>query len=141
MASATFTVNGSAVTGAVAVAAESSVALALSSTSGVRTATWSVEGNHSTAATDPTITPAGTPSGVTASFPMPAGAGQAYLVQCVINGGVDLEGNAVTAYTARAVIGVVGGHGYVPLAAGEAYERSATHGWASDLNAILEALV
>jgi hypothetical protein len=140
MASAAFTVNGSAPTGAVAVAAESSVALALASTTGLSSVAWSIAGSHSSSASNPTITAAGTPTGATASFTMPAGDSQCYLVKCVVNGGVDLEGNVISEATATALVGVEAPWGYVPFCSGESTERDATHGWVPELNAALEAI-
>ncbi len=139
MASAEYTVDAAAVSGAMAVTAGASVALALASTTGVNSVVWSIDGNHAESAVNPTITPAGAPSGVTASFTMPAGSGQAYLVKCVINGGRDASGNIVSAWTFTAIIGVVGGSGVVPFTVGETLERSTTHGYTEDLNAIANA--
>jgi hypothetical protein len=133
-ASAAYSVNSSTPTGAVAVAASSTVDLALLSTSGVNTVAWSIVGNHSSGAVNPTITPAGSPSGATASFPMPAGAGQAYLVKCVVNGGVDANGDADAALTKQHIIGVNDSFARVPLATGETLERSATHGYTEHIN-------
>jgi hypothetical protein len=134
VASANFTVNGNAVPPEAAVSASSTVTLALLSTSGVDTVSWSIIGNHGEAAVNPTITPAGTPLGATATFPMPAGAGQAYLLQCQINGGVDSEGVEQSSYTKTALVGVLDASGYVPFAFGETFERSATHGTVEALN-------
>lgn len=135
MASAAFTVNGSTPTTAVAVSASTTVTLALLSTSGVNSVAWSIVGNHSSAAVNPTITPAGS-VGATASFTMPAGAGQAYLIQCVVNGGVDLNGDADAALTKTHIVGVNNGASRVPFTVGEELERSATHGWTEVMNAL-----
>lgn len=135
MASAQFSVNGSVPTDAVAVAASSTVNLALTSTTGVRTVAWSVVGAHANVAY-PTITPAGSPSGATASFAMPVGASQCYRIQCVINGGI--EGTeSVAAYTATALVGVVNAAGNVPFALGEELERDTGYGWVGALNTAL----
>jgi hypothetical protein len=130
MSSAAFTVNGGSPTGGVAVAASSTVTLALASTSGVNSVAWSIAGNHSEAATDPTITAAG----LGASFVMPVGAGQAYLVRAVINGGRDASGRRQSGYTFQAVVGVNDATGALPFAAGETTERSLTHGYVPALN-------
>jgi hypothetical protein len=140
MASASFTVNSGDPAGGVAVAASSTVDLALVSVAGCRVITWSVEGNHSEDATNPTITAAGSPTGATASFPMPAGAGQAYIVQCKVNAGVDELGRVVEAQTFRALVGVNDDAGLLPFAAGETTERSATHGWVPALNGATSGL-
>lgn len=137
MASADFTINGSTCPPELAVSASSTVTLALISTSGARTIAWSIVGNHAEGVTNPTITPAGTPSGATATFAIPSGAGQAYLVQCVINGGVDETGQEVTNYTKTAIVGVLSATtGLVPFVNGEVFERSATHGYTEALNGL-----
>lgn len=133
-ASAAFQVNSSTPTGAVAVAAGSTVNLALLSTSGVASITWSIVGNHNSSAVNPTITPAGGPVGATASFVMPAGAGQAYLVQCVVNGGVDQNGDADAALTKRHIIGVNNAATRVPFCVGETLEREEVYGWTEVMN-------
>lgn len=134
MAEAIFTVNGDSPEGGVAVSASSTVDLALVSTFGVRSVAWTIEGNHSPDATNPTITPAGSPSGATASFAMPSGDGQAYIIQAVVNNGVDELNRTVSAQTFRAVVGVNNLLGRLPLAAGETTERSETHGYVPALN-------
>lgn len=136
MSSANFTINGSATPPAIAVTASTTVTLALTDTS-FRTAVWSFIGNHSPSATNPTITPGGSPLGATATFPMPSGAGQSYIVQCVVNNGRDDEGAEQASLTKTALVGVLGANGKLPFAAGETFERHATYGWVIDLNALL----
>jgi hypothetical protein len=140
MASANFTVNGNAVPPEIAVSAGSLVTLALLSTSGVDTVEWRIIGNHSPAAVNPAITPAGTPLGATATFTMPAGSSQAYLIQCTINGGVDSEGVEQSSYVKTALVGVLNAAGFIPLAFGETFERSLTHGYIAYLNALANAI-
>ncbi len=135
MVSADFTVNALSVPPEVAVAASSTVTLALLSVSGVNTVTWSIIGNHAEAAVNPTITPAGTPLGQTATFPMPSGDNQSYIVQCQINGGTDAEGVQQATYTKTALVGVNDANDELPFAFGESMERSATHGYTERLNA------
>src|SRR3954471_3386516 len=118
-ASADFTLNGASAPPELAVAAGSTVTLALVSITGVRTIVWSIVGNSSHTLVNPTITPAGSPSGATATFVMPAGTGQGYLLQCVVNGGNDDEGTHQSQLTKRAIVGVVDGSGTVPFCAGE----------------------
>jgi len=67
---------------------------------------------------------------------MPSGAAQGYLVQCLINGGVDETGNEVTNYKRTAIVGVLNGASVpmVPFVVGETTERSATHGYIKALN-------
>lgn len=135
---ATFTVNGVAVSAAVAVAASSTVTLAVTNTSGINLVVWSVEGNDRAGHVNPTIASSGTPQGSSASFTMPAdagdGLGQSYLVQAVAT-----DGGGVSS-TFRAVIGVVNNAGVVPIAAGEESERSASHGWIEVVNAAASLL-
>lgn len=136
MASAQFTVNGSAAIPAVAVAASSLVTLALVSTDGVGGVEWSVIGNHSDSAVNPTLTPAGSPPGATATFTMPAGAGQGYLIRCTVNGGKDENGpNASLVY--EAIVGVVNGSGVIPFVHLETTQRHPTHGYTMLMNAVL----
>lgn len=137
VASANFTANGASVPPELAVAASSLVTLALLSVSGVNTITWTILGNHAEAAANPTITSAGTPLGATATFTMPSGVGQAYLIQGQINGGVDSEGTEQTGYTKTAIVGVLNAAGVVPFAFGETFERSATHGTTEALNTLV----
>lgn len=141
VASANFTVNGSAVPPEVAVAALSVVTLALSSVSGVDTVAWSIIGNHSESAVNPVITSAGTPLGATATFTMPAGAAQGYIIQCQINGGVDSEGVEQASYTKTALVGVLNTASVpmIPFAFGETFERSATHGYTKALNDFVDS--
>lgn len=140
MASAAFTIE--AATSPVEVAEGATVDLALTSTTGVRTVAWSIVGGSDSTKTAPTITPAGSPAGATATFTFntPVGAvGLSWIVKCVINNGVDAEGQAVAAYTATGIVGVVNSGGYLPLAFGENLERNATHGITDDVNAQLNA--
>ena len=139
MASANFTLNGSSAPPELAVTGGSLVTLELTSTSGVRTAVWSIVGNSSSALVNPTITPGGSPIGATATFTMPVGTGQGYLVQCVVNGGVDDEGVVQSTLTKRAIVGVINAAGFVPFCAGESFERSATYGYTEDLNTLANA--
>jgi hypothetical protein len=130
--SSTFTVEGAAVTGAVAVAYGTTVDLALTSLTDVCTVSWSIVGSSDPSYTDPTITPAGTPLGATASFPMIAdpgtGEGASFMVQVIC---ADAYGNTSTS---RAIVGVNNAVSLVPFCAGEKLERHSTHGWTGQLN-------
>lgn len=118
--SATTTVNSASVSGAVAVSASSTVNLALASNAGVRSVSYTIVGNHSSSASNPTIT-AGADHA--ASFTMPAGIDQAYLIETVVNNGLDTSGRAVAGYKFRFIVGVAGLSGLVPGALGEKTER------------------
>lgn len=138
MTSAAFTVNGSAVTGAVSVAYGSTVSLALVSVTGVKSIAWLAISRSTTAVALPTITSAGSPSGVTATFTMPAdtgnGQGAAFIVRCSV------IGNDGLTYTASAVIGVENRNDVVPVVAGETSERDSELGWIGALNAELASV-
>lgn len=134
MASANFTVNAAATPPAIAVAANTTVTLALTD-SAFRTVAWTIEGNHSPSASNPTITPGGSPLGATATFTMPnVPGGQGFLVQAVVNNGRDDEGAELSTLTKRAIVGVVGADGQIPFVAGEISERLDEYGWTVALN-------
>lgn len=143
MASADFTIDGNSLPGAVSTTYGATVDLALVSTSGVRTIAWSIVGVSASGTAEPTITPAGAPSGATASFAMPSdpggGLGRSFLVECRINGGVDSEGTTQAAYTVRGIVGAPNDAGLIPVPVGEYLERDATQGWTDIFNAALAA--
>lgn len=135
--SAAFTVNGGSPTGGVALAAGSTVNLALTTPTNINSVVWSIVGNDKSTRVNPIITPAGSsPPGSTASFVMPAdvdGLGQAYLLQCAVSDGASPASTAI----ASAVIGVAGPNGLVPSCYGEELERSAPYGWTPLLNSLV----
>lgn len=143
MPSADFTINGTPLPAAVAVSYGATVTLALVSTSGVRSVEWSIVGVSEAGTVAPVITPAGSPSGATATLTMPSdpggGLGRSFLVQCVINGGRDDEGTHQPGYTMRGIFGAANSAGLVPLAVGEVYERDAVQGWTDVVNRALAA--
>jgi len=132
-----FTVNGSVPTDAVAVAAGSTVTLAISNTSGINGIVWSVVGNDNRVRVNPAITAAGSPPGATASFVMPAdagdGLGQSYRINCTVSDG----GSPANTSSTTVVVGVANGSGIVPFAAGEDFDRHPTYGWTESLNRVL----
>jgi hypothetical protein len=111
------------------------VNLALVSDTGVNVVSWTIQGTSHESFAAPTITPAGSPSGKTASFVMPAdpggGEGRSVLVKCTVT---DSALNQAVAYR---VVGVPNEVGTVPIAAGEENHRSTTHGWLEPVNAAL----
>jgi len=133
--SAAFTINGTAVPASVSAAYTSTVTLALTSLSDVHTVQWSIPGTSKSTQTAPTITPAGVPSGATATFALPAdpgdGLGRSFLVKCLVS---DTKGRALSAY---GIVGTVNSQGRMPFAAGEELARQATHGWTDDINSVL----
>lgn len=124
--SAAFTIAGTAVPGEVEVAFGASVALALTSTTGVLSVEWAIIGLSANLSSTPTITYAGSPSGATATFPAAAdqgdGQGVGYAVRCTVSDGK----NTSTSY---GVVGVPAAYGRVPPTANERLARHATQGW------------
>ena len=135
MASAAFTINGTAVPCEVAVSAGAPISLALTSTDGAHEIAWSISASSETdpAFVAPTITASGAPLGATASFTMgsaPAhGRGIALIVTCTIR-----ESNG-TQHREHGVVGIVGTSGIVPLALQEQIARS-RFGWLDWINSI-----
>jgi hypothetical protein len=133
--SAEFSVDGDDSVAAIETTYGSTVDLALVSDTGVNVVAWTIQGTSHESFTAPTITPAGSPSGKTASFAMPAdpggGEGRSVLIKCTVT---DPALNQAVAYR---VVGVVNDAGVVPIAAGEENHRSATHGWIEPINTAL----
>jgi len=134
---ADFTVNGASPTDAIAVAAGSTVTLAIKSLTGIGGVVWSVVGNDNPVRVNPTITQAGSPNGATASFVMPAdigdGLGQSYRIQCFASDG----GKPPSTSSVVKLVGVSNSYGIVPFAAGEDFDRDVTYGWTKPLNRLL----
>lgn len=123
-ASAEFTVNSSTVTGAIALTKGSTATFALKSTVGVSTVVWSIVGNHGSTS-NPTITPAGYPLGATATMPIPNEDARGYLVECLVNSGIDELGAEDPRLRFRAIVGTIDSSGTVPFVVGETSERGA----------------
>ena len=131
MPSASFTINGTAITtGLVQTTGGATVTLALANSSGVQSIEWSCVGTHASTVTPASIviTPAGSPSGATATFTMTAGTYSCLLIKCLIR---DVYNVATVAY---GLVGVPNSEGFVPFAAGESTERHPTMGWTEALN-------
>jgi hypothetical protein len=141
--SANFSVNGSVEVVAHETTFGATVNLQLLSLSGVRSIQWTIgdpDSEGSSAGTShvmeaPTITPAGAPTGATASFTMVAdpgdGEGRAVTVKCKVTGQ-----NGATAVAYR-IVGVPNAAGIVPLAVGEELFRHPTLGWTQEINTAL----
>lgn len=134
MPSASFSINGTTVPAAVSVAYGGAVTLALLSTTGVATISWRLAGSSASTLTNPTITPAGSPSGATATCTHVAdpggGVGASFLVECTVMG---TDGETYLAY---GIFGTANAVGNIPFASGEQYARHATHGYLDLLNRI-----
>lgn len=138
MASADFTINGQG--SPVTLAAGQSFTLAIKSVTGVRHVAWRIAGTSGSAIAAPALTLSGSPYGSTATGTMPSvvgGEGASFLVECVVNGGVDDEGQPRAELRKTGIFGAVNGRGKLPLCVGEEFERNATHGIADDMNAQL----
>jgi hypothetical protein len=142
--SADFSVGGDSTVVAHSVAYGATVNLALLSLTGVREVAWTIgdpDSEGSTAGTShsslvaPTITPAGAPTGATASFTMVAdpgdGEGRSVTVKCKVTGQ-----NGATAAAYR-IVGVRNAKGIIPYAVDEALYRNATVGWTETANTAL----
>lgn len=142
MTSALFSVNGSTVQQAHAVAFGGTASLAVANTAGVRQVEWTIAGTSRSGLASPVITAGGSPSGVTATFSMPAdpldGEGRSFLVECLVNGGRDANGVSDPALRVRRVVGAASSAGYIPATVNERDERNATHGWLELLNGALK---
>jgi hypothetical protein len=134
--SAEFSVDGNSDVEAIEVAYGATVTLAALSQEFNRIE-WSVTSTSKSDMVAPTITRAGTPNGVTATFPQVAdpgdGLGRSIVVKCTQ---YDSQGNAAVAYR---VIGTVNSQGHVPFCADEWNYRNATHGWTELMNLVLNA--
>ncbi len=133
--SAEFSVEGSTDQEIHAVAYGATVDLALQSLTDVRTIQWSISSSSHEDVVAPTITPAGSPTGNTASFTMVAdpadGQGRAVIVKCLLTGN-----SGATAVSTRKV-SVANARGLHPLCVDEEVEASATHGWVTQINEML----
>jgi hypothetical protein len=142
--SAAFTVNGNSNPATHTTTYGATVTLALTSIVGASSIQWSIAGSSDSTITDPTITPAGSPSGATATFTFPSdpgtGRGRAVLVKCLVsdgtvNTGALRDADQGTHWSVQyALIGVAAANGVVPICANETLVRSLTHGWVEVLN-------
>lgn len=137
MASALFKIDGNPLSaGYVAVSASASVALVVVDTTGASSIEWSCVGTHSSSVATSTITaaitPAGSPAGATATLAMPSGAGQAYLIRCLVR-----DGQGLVADYKQGKVVVLNGNSIPPLAFGETSEHNITHGWIDPVNTFL----
>jgi len=141
MASASFQIDpGTTVYGAAGIAqnatAAATVNCRLVSTAGVNPGliTWTIFGTHDSAQVAPTIAESGIPTGQIATFTLPSGTGQAYGIQCDVNGGVEITGESGT--TSKSAVFVLNDAGERPFFVGETFEEDATHGYVERLNAM-----
>lgn len=135
--SAAFTTNGSATVQAHSVAYGATVTFALVSLTGINTIEWSIISTSKSDQAVLVVTPAGTPTGATATVTMPSdpgdGLGRSFIVKCRVT-------NAADSAVHYAVFGVANSAGIIPLAAGEEAIRNATHGWTDVFNQALNAI-
>jgi hypothetical protein len=137
-ASASFQIDpGTAVYGAADTAQDAAVSVTVNcrlvSTSGVSSIAWRIFGTHGVAA--PAITLSGNPTGQIASFDTAATIGQAYGIECKVNGGAGVTGDAATTQTnALYVLDYLENR---PFFIGETYEDDSTYGVVVRLNKAL----
>jgi hypothetical protein len=116
---------GTGTYGAAGVAADATPSVTvnckLDSIVGMDRVEWTIFGSHD--GSIPVITLSGSPPGQIASFPVPAGNGQAYGIRCDVNGGIDVGGD-----TRTSAVYVANVNGDRPFFIGETFESNATAG-------------
>jgi hypothetical protein len=131
--SANFSVEGSSAVQAHVVAYGATVDFEILSLTGVETIEWSIIGTSKASQSAPTITPAGSPSGATATVTMPSdpgdGLGRGFIMKAIVRA----PGGAETAVAFR-VFGAANAGGVIPVVANEENYRSLTHGWIDEFN-------
>lgn len=100
----------------------------LASTLGVDYVSWRIIGTHGIAS--PAITTSGSPNGQIASFTVPAGVGQAFGIECQVNGGT----GTVFGDTKKSAVYVLDAGSQRPFFIGETFEADATYGVVPRLN-------
>jgi len=135
--SATFSVEASTTVQRHSVAYGSTVDFAIQSLTGIETIEWSIVGTSKSTQAALVITPAGSPSGATASCVMPAdpgdGLGRAFAVKLRVS-------NQIESAVAYRIFGAVNAAGIVPLVVGEELWGNATHGWTDIFNQALNTI-
>lgn len=115
-------------------AAGATVNCRIASTVGVDSIAWRIFGTSGTAT--PAITLSGSPTGQIASFALPAGVGQAYGIECKVNGGTGTDFGD----TKTSAVYVLDANGRRPFFIGETYEADATYGVVPRLNTAVAAI-
>lgn len=125
-------------TNGVNVGAADAIAVQLANAAGVFSWTLSVIGTDDLSST-PTITLSGTGNN-TRNFT--AGAlGSAYILQSVVNGGVDTNGVPQPSYTTTLGVYVLAANGQRVMAVNERFEGSALFGWTTKYNALARGVL
>lgn len=118
------------------------VTLRLADTVGVRTIRWRVHGTHGVVPDD--IQQAieqgrsGSPNGEVLTFRIPDGLGQAYGIECLVDGGRDGTGRAQGHLRATSAVYVLNSAGRRPVFFGESYEGDAEYGIVPRVNEVLD---
>ncbi len=141
MPSPTCTVNTAATTDGVNVAASTTITIQLADTTGV--SSWSItcigtdENQTSAAVTAALVVDSGTRTAVkTGGY----AAGTTLIFRSVINGGRDVNGAVVAAYTTTFGVFVLTANGDRVVAVGQTLENSAAFGWVASINAMIRSL-
>ncbi len=131
-ASSSFSIEGTTAPAEVSVAPAATIDLVILSLTGVSNITWTIDGSSDSTLATPTITPAGAPSGATASFPMTNAENVAFRVKAVVNTGTTTE------HTTHGIVGVPNELGKIPYTLDEGLAmRSASDGWMVQANSDL----
>jgi len=133
MTSAAFTINGTQAPAAVAVAYGATVTFAATDLVGAQgPIEWTIIGSSKASYTNPTITPAGIPTGSTATCTQIANPyttlGASFVVECTVRDSLN------KVYTQRGVFGTPNNAGIIPIASAETADRHTTHGWIEVIN-------
>jgi hypothetical protein len=135
--SSLFSVNGVTTVQAHSAAYGAIVTFAIQSLTGITSISWSIVGTSKSDQAALVITPAGTPTGATATCTMPAdpgdGLGRAFAVKLTVS-------NAQESSTTYRIFGAANSAGIVPAVAGEELWRNETHGWTDIFNRALNAI-
>lgn len=134
---ADFTINGVTSPNRHTTTHGATVTLALASVTGAQSIAWAIDSKAPAAVSAPTITPAGTPLGATATFTFPADpggdTGATLRISCTVI-------TATGSFTTYGIVGVTTSGGYLPVCPDEQLERNGTQGWADEVNGIAAVL-
>jgi hypothetical protein len=135
--SSLFSVSGLTDVQAYPIAYDATATFVIQSLTGITSISWSIVGTSKSTQAAITITPAGTPTGATATAVMPAdpgdGLGRAFAVKLTVS-------NANESSTTYRVFGAANSAGIIPAVANEELWRHATHGWTDIFNQCLNAI-
>lgn len=135
--SALFSVSGLTDVQAYPIAYDATATFVIQSLTGIETISWSIVGTSKSTQAALVITPAGTPSGASATCVMPAdpgdGLGRSFIVKLTVS-------NQQESATSYRVFGAANSAGIIPVCSNEELYRHATHGYTDVFNEALNAI-